>query len=53
MKKSTAIPSKASETTIVPMTVPLANATRRPLLRLMVAAAVVRILARVATVMPI
>ena len=41
----------ASPTTIVPITEPLANATRKPWFRLLVAAAVVRTLARTATLM--
>ena len=45
-------PSSARETTTVPITVPLAKATRSPRLRLSDAACVVRTLARTAMYIP-
>ena len=46
------MPSSARDTTIVLITVPLAKATRKPLLRLCDAACAVRTLARTAMYMP-
>ncbi len=51
-KNSRLMPSNDSDTTIVPITVPLANAMRRPSFRLLLAACVVRTFARTAMYMP-